>query len=134
MVKVKSLYHSASESRVRYDLLMDVPKTRNCGCKSWKHTVTKITDWFVWRQRQWRCHQSGWSGQGRTTFQRVVGLVLGLQKQSEDESKDETIGQVSHASLPLPCVYAFLVIVPVLLLADQEPSVARLDCIGTQAF
>ena len=35
--------------------------------------------------QRWR-RRSGWSGQGRTTFQRVVGLILRLQRQSEDET------------------------------------------------
>ena len=43
--------------------------------------------------------------------------------QPQRQSEDETIGQVSHASSPLQCVYAFLVIVPTLLPADQEPGV-----------
>ena len=37
---------------------------------------------FTWQRRRRR---SGWSGQGRTTFQWIVGLVLRLQRQSEDE-------------------------------------------------
>ena len=36
-------------------------------------------------QQRWR-RQSGWSGLGRTTFQWVVGLVLRLQRVSEDET------------------------------------------------
>ena len=35
---------------------------------------------------QRRRRRSGWSGQGRTTFQRVVGLVLRVQRPSEDET------------------------------------------------
>ena len=38
---------------------------------------------FLLKQR--RRHQSGWSGLGLTTFQRVIGLVPRLQRQSEDE-------------------------------------------------
>ena len=34
---------------------------------------------------QRRRRRSGWSGLGRTTFQRVVGLVPRLQRRSEDE-------------------------------------------------
>ena len=41
-----------------------------------------------------------------------------------DSLRPRQLGQVSHASLPLPCVYAFLVIIPALLLADQEPGAA----------
>ena len=51
---------------------------------------------------QRRRRQSGWSGQGRTTFQQVVGL------------RTRRLGQVSHASSSLLCMYAFLVIVPAL--------------------
>ena len=36
--------------------------------------------------KQRRRRRSGWSGQGQTTFQRVVGLVLRLQRQSEDKT------------------------------------------------
>ena len=43
---------------------------------------------------QRRRRRSGWSGLGRTTFQRVVGLVPRLQGQSEDE----TIGPSIHAA------------------------------------
>ena len=41
------------------------------------------------------------------------------------------MGQVSHSSSPLPCVYVFLVIIPPV---DQEHGVARPDCIDTHAF
>ena len=51
-----------------------------------------------------------------------------------DSVRTRRFGQVSHASSPLPCVYAFLVIVPALLPADQQPGAARLDCIGTTHF
>ena len=51
-----------------------------------------------------------------------------------DSVRTRRFGQVSHASSPLPCVYAFLVIVLALLPADQEPGAARRDCIGTHAF
>ena len=50
MERIKSLYCSASESRVHYDLLMDIPKTKNCEYKSWnwKHCVAKIMN-SLWR-------------------------------------------------------------------------------------
>ena len=38
------------------------------------------------RMTQRRRRRSGWSGLGRTTFQRVVGLVPRLQRRSEDET------------------------------------------------
>ena len=41
-----------------------------------------------------------------------------------DGLRTRRLGQVSHASSPLLCVYAFLVIVPALLPADQEPGSA----------
>ena len=63
------------------------------------------------RSIQRRRRRSGWSGQGRTTFQRVVCLVLRLQRQSEDDTQ-------AHL------VFAFLVIVPTLIPADQEPGAA----------
>ena len=44
-----------------------------------------------------------------------------------DSVRTRWFGQVSHASSPLPCVYAFLVIVPTL-------CAARPDCIGTHTF
>ena len=47
-----------------------------------------------------------------------------------DSLRTRRLGQVSHTSSPLPCVYAFLAIVPALLPADQEPSVPRPDCIA----
>ena len=34
----------------------------------------------------------------------------------------------SHVGSPFPCEYAFLVIVPAQLPADQEPGAARPDC------
>ena len=37
-------------------------------------------------QPQRRRRRSGWSGLGRTTFQRVVGVVPRLQRRSEDET------------------------------------------------
>ena len=51
-----------------------------------------------------------------------------------DGLRTRRLGQVSHASSPLPCVYAFLVIVPALLPADQEPGAARPDCISTHVL
>ena len=36
--------------------------------------------------KQRRRRQSGWSDLGRTTFQRDVGLIPRLQRQSEDET------------------------------------------------
>ena len=39
-----------------------------------------------------------------------------------DGLRTRRLGQVSHASSPLPCVHAFLVIVPALLPADQDPG------------
>ena len=54
---------------------------------------------YIYQRRRRR---SGWSGQGRTTFQQVVGL------------RTRRLGQVSHASSSLLCMYAFLVIVPAL--------------------
>ena len=51
-----------------------------------------------------------------------------------DGLRTRRLGQVSHASSPLPCVYAFLVIVPALLPADQDPGAARPDCIGTHVL
>ena len=51
-----------------------------------------------------------------------------------DGLRTRRLGQVSHTSSPLPCVYAFLIIVPTLLLADQEPGAARPDCIGTHVL
>ena len=41
-----------------------------------------------------------------------------------DSLRTRRLGQVSHASSPLPCVYAFLVIVPALFPADQESGAA----------
>ena len=69
------------------------------------------------KQRR-RC-RSGWSGLGRTTFQWVIGLVPRLQRQSEAK----TIGPGVPRKLAFALrVYAFLVIIPALLLADQEPG------------
>ena len=51
-----------------------------------------------------------------------------------DSLRTRRLGQVCHASWPLPCVYAFLVIIPPLLPADQEPSAASPDCIGTHVL
>ena len=48
-----------------------------------------------------------------------------------DNLRTRRLGEVSHASLPLPCVYAFLIIVHALLPVDQEPGAARTDCIST---
>ena len=45
-----------------------------------------------------------------------------------DSLRTRRLGQVSHVGLPFPCEYAFLVIVPALLPADQEPGAARPDC------
>ena len=52
--------------------------------------------------QQRRRRRSGWSGLGRTTFQRVAPRLKG-------QSEDEMIGPGVHANSPLPCVYAFLV-------------------------
>ena len=38
------------------------------------------------RKDQRRRRRSGWSGLGRTTFQRGIGLVLRPQRQCEDET------------------------------------------------
>ena len=51
-----------------------------------------------------------------------------------DSLRTRRLGEVSHASSPLPCMYMFLVIVHALLQADQEPVAARTDCISTHAF
>ena len=51
-----------------------------------------------------------------------------------DSLRTRRLGEVSHASSPLPCVYALLVIVHALLPADQEPGAARMDCISTHTF
>ena len=48
-----------------------------------------------------------------------------------DSLRTKRMGQVSHASSPLPCMYVFLVII---LPVDQEHGAARPDCIGTHAF
>ena len=60
--------------------------------------------------------------------------VVGPFSDCRDSLRTRGLGQVSHASSPFPCVYAFLVIVPALLPAVQEPGAARPDCIGTYAF
>ena len=65
----------------------------------------------------------------------LAGLLFsGAFSDCRDSVRTRWFGQVSHANSPLPCVYAFLVIVPTLLPADQEPGVARADCIGTHTF
>ena len=51
-----------------------------------------------------------------------------------DGLRTRRLGQVSHASSPLLCVYAFLIIVPALLPADKDPGAARPDCIGTHVL
>ena len=50
-----------------------------------------------------------------------------------DSLRTRRMGQVFHASSPLPCVYmyVFLVIIPPV---DQEHGAARPDCIGTHVF
>ena len=64
------------------------------------HKLCLVHSMLIISQRRRR--RSGWSGQGRTTFQQVVGL------------RTRRLGQVSHASSSLLCMYAFLVIVPAL--------------------
>ena len=77
----------------------------------------------VWLVRPWPDH----------FFQRVIGLILRLQRVSEDE----TIGP------GVPCKLAFALRVRVSHnhsrsfaggRTDQEPGAARPDCIGTYAF
>ena len=81
----------------------------------WEQYIPHIHTVLCIYQR--RCRRSGWSGLGRTTFQQGVGLIIRLQRQCEDRM---IWPGVSHASSPLPCVYAFLVIIPALLPADQD--------------
>ena len=52
-----------------------------------------------------------------------------------DSLRTRRLCQVSCASLPLPCVYAYLVYNPSRFLpADQEPGAARPACFGTHAL
>ena len=59
---------------------------------------------FLLKQR--RRHRSGWSGLGLTTFQRVIGLVPRLQRQSEDEMIGPGIPHKLTFALRVLCLYA----------------------------
>ena len=61
------------------------------------------------------------AGPALTTFQRVVGLVLRLERQSEDQ----TIGPSVPRKLPFPLRVCISCNRSRLLLVDQEPSVAQ---------
>ena len=80
---------------------------------------------------QRRRRRSGWSGLGCGPL--FSGSLVSCPD-CRDGLRTRRLGQVSHASSPLPCAYAFLVIVPTLLPADQEPGAARSGCIGTHVL
>ena len=83
---------------------------------------------------QRRRRRSGWSGQGRTTFQQVVGLISRLQRRSANEMVGPGVPctqarlcpacrRFSYKSFPLFCEQIM-----------QKPGAARPDCIGTHVL
>ena len=92
---------------------------------------------LAWYQASYRCKYKG--GVAGPAGLALAGPLFSGSLVSCPDCRDglrtRRLGQVSHApSSPLPCVYAFLVIVPALLPTDQEPSTARPDCIGTHVL
>ena len=83
--------------------------------------------------RQRRRRRSGWSGQGRTTFQQVVGLISRLQRRSANE--------MVGPGVPRKLAFAQRVGVSRINRSRcfasrswQKPGAARPDCIGTHVL
>ena len=94
---------------------------------------------FVTLQRRRR--RSGWSGQGRTTFQQVVGLISRLQRRSANEMVGPGVPRklafaqrVGVSRINRSCCFASRSCRSLVWRSQTQAGAARPDCIGTHVL